>query len=618
MRSSPHDKTLVHSWLSKIKARIFGSSHQPDLKTNQEEVITSVATLIANSKFEDAISLVESSSSDSQHANHIYTTIIEPLLHSTSLYLVKDFCDALLAAKPNSTIALRYLARIHELTSDFEIALLYWNKLRDRNPKSKNALKGALRCLIAEARQDEARQVLTDHKQFFGMVDYELLRLDFALHDWKYSEALLNARALYQEYPTSLPVILKLVDILFAQKTRSHLEEARSLLEECSRKHENSYPLQLRLAKCYCFLNDIDAVRTYEQTLHHHHNPQISQSLQSWLCHRDKNYERSTELFRTSVADTFIPAIHAKKSELKLLSTQSLFDIAENQAVVVSPMRNEGHILDEWIDYYQSIGIDWIVIIDNGSTDNTTEILRTKNNIIHLYTEDSYRAAAHSMRWVNQIVESLPDNCWCLFADADEFFVAPAIETRGIRPLLNYMDNNKHEAMIGFMLDMHPATFNDEKPAAQSARSTYSYFTNTYETYGNISPPYQDIRGGIRQLYFEHHFPLTKIPLLKTGRGIQYTTNHTISPSVFSDVTGLFLHYKFGFSFKDKAEIESRRNEQIRGGFTHKKYSEVFASLSQDDEELLSSNAILYKDSEQLIELGLIECTDVFRKSLDD
>ena len=39
-------------------------------------------------------------------------------------------------------------------------------------------------------------------------------------------------------------------------------------------------------------------------------------------------------------------------------------------------MKNEGKFLNEWLDHYISEGVEHFYLIDNGSTDNTPEIVK--------------------------------------------------------------------------------------------------------------------------------------------------------------------------------------------------------------------------------------------------
>ena len=45
------------------------------------------------------------------------------------------------------------------------------------------------------------------------------------------------------------------------------------------------------------------------------------------------------------------------------------------EVVLVSAMRNEGPFVLEWLAYHRVIGVDQVVIVSNGSTDGSDELL---------------------------------------------------------------------------------------------------------------------------------------------------------------------------------------------------------------------------------------------------
>ena len=51
-------------------------------------------------------------------------------------------------------------------------------------------------------------------------------------------------------------------------------------------------------------------------------------------------------------------------------------DIFLYDIVITAIAKNEGHYLEEWVEYYLSIGVDHFYIYDNDSTDNSKEVLQ--------------------------------------------------------------------------------------------------------------------------------------------------------------------------------------------------------------------------------------------------
>lgn len=81
-------------------------------------------------------------------------------------------------------------------------------------------------------------------------------------------------------------------------------------------------------------------------------------------------------------------------------------------------IKDEGLDLKEWLDYNISIGVNKFYIYDNGSKDNTKEIISQYNNINYFYTEEEalqLKAYCHCLQ--------LSNDDWLGFIDVDEFLV---------------------------------------------------------------------------------------------------------------------------------------------------------------------------------------------------
>lgn len=92
-------------------------------------------------------------------------------------------------------------------------------------------------------------------------------------------------------------------------------------------------------------------------------------------------------------------------------------------------IRDEVDIIQSTIDFHMAMGVDHIIITDNGSIDGTYEICEAyaKRGIITLLTEPPSDFSQH--RWVTNMANMAYlkyDADWVVNADADEFFVPTA------------------------------------------------------------------------------------------------------------------------------------------------------------------------------------------------
>lgn len=100
-------------------------------------------------------------------------------------------------------------------------------------------------------------------------------------------------------------------------------------------------------------------------------------------------------------------------------------DAERPEVVLVSAMRNEGPFLLEWVAYHRMIGIDRVVIVSNGSTDGSDDLLDalTEAGEITFLRTSPRRGVAPQVAAVQAFEAQVgyrPDN-WYLWLDADEF-----------------------------------------------------------------------------------------------------------------------------------------------------------------------------------------------------
>jgi len=104
-------------------------------------------------------------------------------------------------------------------------------------------------------------------------------------------------------------------------------------------------------------------------------------------------------------------------------------------------IKNEGNYIEEWIEYHKYIGVERFYLVDNGSTDDTKEILKkyVDDGIVEYSFDDGTQL---QLRVYNQIIEHhRKDTQWIAFIDVDEFIYLEGKES--IKEFLKeYEDNN--------------------------------------------------------------------------------------------------------------------------------------------------------------------------------
>jgi hypothetical protein len=259
---------------------------------------------------------------------------------------------------------------------------------------------------------------------------------------------------------------------------------------------------------------------------------------------------------------------------------------AKNLITVVCLVKNGAHYAKTFMDHYQGLGCDRFIFIDNGSSDNTAQILGKYENATVYTTDLSFRNYESEIR--REVINSLCRGQWCLCVDIDELFEFPRQNRIGLDGLLRYMSLNGFTAAIAHMLDMYPRMI-DFSPDAmeEKIKDTYCYydtsdikscdyfdFAGVFNAHNSLSKKNIPVYfGGVRGRSFkaeDSRYLLTKHPLIFIDNKIDPFTNpHFSNKAAVADITCLLRHYKFTPRFKEtvlngKNEYEYYANREYQ------------------------------------------------------
>jgi hypothetical protein len=293
-------------------------------------------------------------------------------------------------------------------------------------------------------------------------------------------------------------------------------------------------------------------------------------------------------------------------------------------------VRNESLRLPFCLSYHRQLGVSRFFIIDNNSTDDTLGWLLDQPDVHVWHTTGSFGAARCGTDWVERLLKEYGESHWCLVIDADELLCYRDCETRRVDQLCAELERQRARAFLALLLDM----YSDQPLKAthyqrgQSLLDVCPYFDRQYHHLKTDNffgrDQHMSYFGGLRQRVFGGNEPgrsesyfycLNKLPLIKYDQSLILSDNfHWTNCRDVALETGCLLHFKYLSSFITLAGEEATRKEHWNGALQYAQYARVLKD--HPDLTLFSDQiSVRYRDSRQLLELGIIQINRLERPS---
>lgn len=374
------------------------------------------------------------------------------------------------------------------------------------------------------------------------------------------------------------------------QSGKSHSFDLRTALVECA-------VILGKTEMALSLFNDLEKnIRSYD-----HRYGRIA----AWQAACTGDLARAQELFdrftwpatSTHFADLASDSLHY------LEAAGSSLGVADpSEVVLFTRARDEAERLPTFLQHYRRLGVDRFVVIDHESADDTSEILRSQNDVTVINATGGFRASGAGGRWVNHLVDVTAPNNWILFVDVDEHLVFANDEP--LQQTIRSMETSGADFCPAITLDLFPATVEElpliPKMDGQGRLTPRYFFDDTYERLGSLDAPYVDIIGGVRRrlTVMDAHPYLIKTPLQHSGRGgRQLNNSHLCRPGRPAKRTAALLHFKWaGVSSANRSHFAYQEVRQQRG-------------LANGKAALLGPDSVTFSGIEQLEHRGLLSMT---------
>ena len=232
------------------------------------------------------------------------------------------------------------------------------------------------------------------------------------------------------------------------------------------------------------------------------------------------------------------------------------------ESMVVSCLvKNGGYYVKEFVRHYQAMGASHIVVLDNGSTDDTVERFAVHDGVTVYRCELPVGRYQHLMK--RAAATQLVGRGWCLDVDIDEFFDYPFSARMPLKDFIRYSDDSGFDAVVTQMVDMYSA-----EPIGYLAEAGTIFRPSDYPYYDLAEIAHESYRdaeivrakasanlvdgpdpgttgGGVRHRLFQLRCLLTKHSMFRVDRDLRlFTHPHFCDGAKLADVSGILRHYK--------------------------------------------------------------------------
>ncbi len=302
--------------------------------------------------------------------------------------------------------------------------------------------------------------------------------------------------------------------------------------------------------------------------------------------------------------------------------------IGPSDVAAVCSLRDGVPFIPHFLAHHRRLGVRHFVFLDNGSRDETMDLLRRERDVTLYASALPYAGYKHLFK--RFLVRQAGRGRWSLLVDIDECFDFPGSDRMSLVGFCRYLDARGYNAVVAHMLDLFHSGPILEPPATNDGDLSRAYpfydisniktddHPNAFGPTNVIADPgIKCFSCGINKTVFGNDVLLTKHPLIRWAPPLELPKfSHDISYANIADVSAVLYHFKFTPQF---TRIIERALEEKSYFNASARYQRIAEQLERNPRLSLRSPTARRLDTvNDLLEQGFLRASPDFDRWMDD
>lgn len=260
--------------------------------------------------------------------------------------------------------------------------------------------------------------------------------------------------------------------------------------------------------------------------------------------------------------------------------------LADDVIPLAAVVRNERSLIEGFLDHYRFLGVKRFMIVDNGSSDGTSEVLSSASDVDLWRTDRPFSAANQGRLWIDGLLWQRARERWVLHVDIDEFLVFAGMEKDSLSKLISWLEFRNANRMLAPMLDVYsdrPIRETVIRPGDDPLKICNWFDHEPEVIHDGLSGTW--ITGGARRRLFFPDEPemrpgLSKFPLLRYDIDTTFINCHMPSPYEENHLVpyGRLLHVKIHADLAFRAVKAIGEKQYWRNATEYEQYTNIIAN----------------------------------------